>query len=86
MPEHLGSIRLKGKAAEKLLKSVGNSMSATVTGKVESASFDVDFSEPIPDNPKKEKKKIAQVTIDITGIGGIHNPAHKSLQEVVEGD
>ena len=84
MPDHLGNVRLKGKAAEKLLKSVGNPVRATIVGRVESASFDTDFSESLPSNSKKERKKIAQVTIDIAEISGIHNSAHKSLQQVVE--
>lgn len=84
MPEHLGNIHLKGKAAEKLLKSVGNPVRATIVGKVESASFDVDFSADVPpSSSKKERKKIAQVTIDITEINGIHNSDHKSLKEVM---
>ena len=82
MPDHLGRITLKGKAAEKLLKSVGNTMSASVSGKVESASIDEDFDAPIPSGDKK-RPKIPHVHIDITGISNISNPAHKSLKKVM---
>jgi len=83
MPDHIGRITLKGEAAKKLMKSVGNTMSASISGKVESASIEEDFSGAIPVGSKKERKKIPHVHIDITGISNISNPSHTPLKEVM---
>lgn len=84
MPEHIGHITLKGEAAKKLMKSVGNTMSATISGKVESASIDEDFDVPREVGSKKDRPKVARVSIDITGIKNISNPSHlPGLKEIV---
>ena len=82
MPDHIGRITLKGEAAKKLLKSVGNTMSASVSGKVESASMEEDFAET-PSKPGKERKKVPHVHIDITGISNISNPSHLPMKDIV---
>ncbi len=82
MPDHIGRITLKGDAAKELLKSVGNTMSASISGKVESASIEEDFSDS-PSKPGQERKKVPHVHIDITGISNINNPAHRSLKKVM---
>ena len=83
MPDHIGRITLKGKAAEKLMKSVGNTMSASISGKVESASIEEDFSEVRSVGSKQDRKKVPHVHIDITGISNISNPSHKNLKDIV---
>ena len=81
MPKHLGSITLKGEAAKKLMKSVGNTMSASITGLVESASMDEDFDVPFKEG--KKRPKVPRVHIDITGIDKISNPSHTPLKKIM---
>ena len=87
MPDHIGRITLKGAAAEKLLKSVGNTMSASVSGEVESAAVEEDFDEervePVPGQKPKPRPKVPIVHIDITGISNISNPSHQPLKKVM---
>jgi len=85
MPDHIGRITLKGEAAKKLLKSVGNTMSASISGKVESASMEEDFSDvPIRSGQKQQKRpRIPHVHIDITGISNISNPSHLPMKDIV---